>query len=133
MDAKDLIRLPDPKKNVRAEVREVVKDVNGRPHVFIRITLTGWHFPHRAEEPFMVIGDVVSWRVLISRDGLTAQGYFDTPLPSAKSLGFGYGNTIHWDFKIPIKPEIIPRLDRFRLPKGAIDPFHPRDTPYVAK
>jgi hypothetical protein len=123
MKANELIRLPDPKVNVRAEVREVLKDVNGRPHVFARINLTGWHFPHRAQEPFMVVGKVVSQRVIISRDGLSAQGYFDEPLPKAKTLSFGYGNVIHWDFSLAIDPKKMTRLDRHRLPPGVVDPF----------
>jgi hypothetical protein len=123
MNANELIRLPDPKVNVRAEIREVVRDVNGRPHVFLRIKLTGWYFPHRAQEPFMVVGKVVSQRVIISRDGLSAEGYFDKPLRAAKSLSFGYGNIIQWDFKLAIEPRKIGRLDRLRLPRGVVDPF----------
>lgn len=123
MKANELTRLPDPKVNVRAEVREVVKDVHGRPHIFARISLTGWHFPHRAQEPFMAVGKVVSQRVLISRDGLSAQGYFDQRLPKATTLSFGYGNIIHWDFDVAVDPERIPRLDRLRLPPEVVDPF----------
>jgi len=123
MNAKDLIRLPDPRKNVRIEVREIVHDVSGKPHIFIRVRLTGWHFPNRALEPFLVIGDIISRRVLIASDGLVADAYFDKPLPVAKRISFGYGNVIHWDFDIAVKPETIPRLDRSRLPKETIDPF----------
>ena len=64
----ELIRLPDPRQDVRIEMREVLKDVRGRPHVFVRVRLTGWHFPHRAPEAFAVIGNVVSNHVVISRD-----------------------------------------------------------------
>src|SRR2546421_7383834 len=103
MDAKDLIRLPDPRKNVRIETSEVVRDVFDKPHVFIRVRLTGWHFPHRALEPFLVIGKVVSRTVIIDRDGLVADAYFDKPLPAAKRISFGYGNVIHWDFDISIR------------------------------
>jgi hypothetical protein len=85
--------------------------------------LTGWHFPHRAQEPFMVVGKVVSQHVIISRDGLSAEGYFDKPLRAAKSLSFGYGNIILWDFNLAIDPRKIPRLDRLRLPRGVVDPF----------
>ena len=123
MNANEIIRLPDPKMNVRAEIREVVRDVNARPHVFVRIKLTGWHFTHRAQEPFMVVGKVVSQRVIISRDGLNAEGYFDKALRAAKSLSFGYGNVIQWDFNVAIDPRKIARLDRHRLPRGVVDPF----------
>src|SRR6267154_3224565 len=123
MKATELIRMPDPRVNVRAEIHEVVRDLGGRPHVFVRVKLTGWHFPHRAPEPFMAIGEVISQRVIISRDGLTAQGYFNQLLPPAGTLSFGYGNVIQWDFNIAIDPRTIVRLDRLRLPPGVIDPF----------
>lgn len=126
MKAKDLIRLPDPRKNVRIEVREVVRDVFEKPHVFIRVRLTGWHFTHRALEPFLLIGKVVSRTVIISRDGLAADAYFDVPLPAAKRISFGYGDVIHWDFDLPIDPKMITRLDRARLPEGVTDPLGSR-------
>jgi hypothetical protein len=123
MNAKELIRLPDPRKNVHIDMREVVHDVFDKPHIFIRVRLTGWHFPGRALEPFLVIGKVVSRTVIIDSDGLAANAYFDQPVPAAKRVSFGYGNVIHWDFKVPVDPETIPRLDRSRLPEGTMDPF----------
>lgn len=125
MNAKELIRLPDPREKVKIGVREVVRGVFEKPHIFIRIRITGWHFPQRALEPFVVVGEVVSRMVLIDRDGLVADAYFDKPLPDSELLSFGYGNVIHWDFKIPVQPKAIARLDRSRLPKGTIDPFRP--------
>jgi hypothetical protein len=126
MNAKELIRLPDPRKNVRIEVREVVRDVFDKPHVFIRVRLTGWHFPGRALEPFLAIGRVVSRSVIIDRDGLVADAYFDKPLPAAKRISFGYGKIIRWDFDLSIDPKKITRLDRARLPEGVTDPFRRR-------
>lgn len=126
MKANEVIRLPDPEQNVRAEVREVIKEVKGRPHVFARIKLTGWHFPHRAPEPFMLIGEAVSHRVEIARDGSSAQGYFDVSLPNSKRISFGYGKIIQWDFAVSIDRRMMLRLDRARLPEGTVDPFQPR-------
>jgi hypothetical protein len=126
MDAKELTRLPDPRKNVHAEVREVVQDIHGKPHLFLRVRLTGWGFPHRAQEPFLAVGDVVSRRVVIDRDGLAANAYFDKQLPAATRVSFGYGNTINWDFDVAIEPRSIHRLDRTRLPEKTIDPFPTR-------
>lgn len=121
MKANEIIRLPDPKKTVRAEVREVVKDIKGRPHLLARIRLSGWHFPERAEEPFMVVGEAVSDRVEISTDGHIANAYFSESLPRAERISFGYGKTVTWDFDVPIDPERMLRLDRVRLPKGVVD------------
>ncbi len=126
MEARDLIRLPDPRESVRAEVREVVRDIFDRPHVFIRVRLTGWNFPHRAPEPFLVIGEVLSRFVTIHVDGSVADAYFDKPFPRANRVSFGYGNVISWDFDVSVDPEKLLRLDRARLSQRITDPFSER-------
>jgi hypothetical protein len=123
MDAKDVIRLPDPREEVVLELREVMLELHGKPHVFMRARLTGWHFPHRAQLPFLLVGDVVSRFVRISPDGLTADAYFDTPLPPAKGVSFGYGNTVTWDFELDVDESRVKRLERGRLPEGVVDAF----------
>ena len=119
MEFRDIIRLPQPEPAVTADVREVVRDVGKRPHVFVRVHLSGWYFPQRAPEPFMVIGKTVSRFVVINADG-TADAYFDVKPPGARRVSFGYGRIISWDFDTTIASR-IPRLDRKRLPKGTVD------------
>jgi hypothetical protein len=121
MKFEEIIRLPEPSRNVRAEISEVVRDVAQTPHVFVRVRLRGWYFPERAPEPFLVIGKVVSNFVLIGPDHETADAYFDVNPPAAKSVSFGYGKIISWDFEVLIEPSQIIRLDRARLPQGLID------------
>ncbi|SEL94052.1 hypothetical protein SAMN04489760_10171 [Syntrophus gentianae] len=121
MDIKEIIRVPDPRKNVKAEIREVVRDMAKKPQIFIRVRLSGWHFPERALEPFLVIGKAVSKFVLIDPEGTAADAYFDMMPPAAARLSFGYGNIVSWDFSIKVDPAGIERLDRERLPKGVID------------
>lgn len=123
MEANNLIRLPDPRQSVQLEVREVVRDVNDKPHIFLRVRLSGWHFPHRAPEPFLLINREVSRFVIIDREGLVADAYFDKPLQAAEQVSFGYGHIINWDFSIAILPSKVLRLDRSLLPKGTVDPF----------
>jgi hypothetical protein len=118
MDISEVVRLPDPKQGVRLDIREVVADIAGKPEVFVRVKITGWHFPHRAEEPFMVIGKIVSRRVLISRDSLSASGYFDRLPTRAKQVSFGYGRTIGVDFPLAVDPKQIARLDRRKLDRS---------------
>jgi hypothetical protein len=120
MDASDIIRLPDPREHVRLELREVVHELHERPHLLVRARLTGWHFPHRAEEPFLLVGDVVSRLVRIAPDGLTADAFFDRPLPHVHIVSFGYGRTIAWDFALHVDMERVERLDRARLPEGVV-------------
>jgi hypothetical protein len=115
MEYKAIRRLPDPRQAVRAELREVVADFPGKPHLFVRLKLTGWHFPERAPEPFMLVGRAVSHRVVIAPDGLSASGYFTERPPAARQVSFGYGQTVAWDFPTAIRPERLRRLDRGRL------------------
>jgi hypothetical protein len=121
MNFEEIIRVPEPKRNVRAEISEVVRDVAQQPHIFVRVRLRGWYFPERAPEPFLLIGKTVSKFVLIAQDRETADAYFDVNPPAAQSVSFGYGKTISWDFEVSIDPKQILRLDRARLPKGHID------------
>jgi hypothetical protein len=121
MNIKDIIRLPDLRQNVKVEVREVVRDVAEKPHVFIRVRLSGWHFPERAPEPFLVIGKAISKFVIIDNEGATADAYFDVKPPAARRVNFGYGNVISWDFDVSVDPANIAPLDRRKLPKGVVD------------
>jgi hypothetical protein len=121
MDIKQIIRIPDPRRNVKVEIREVVRDVAEKAHVFIRVRLSGWHFPERAPEPFLVIGNAVSKFVLIHQEGAIADAYFDVKPAATNRVSFGYGNIVSWDFDVMIDPSGIYRLDRTRLPKGVVD------------
>lgn len=123
MEARDIIHPPDPRETVHAEVREVVRDVKSRPHVFLRVKLTGWHFPGRALLPFLLVDDVVSRFVVLARDGLSASAYFDRPLPAVNRVSFGYGRIVAWNFDLGIDASQVPRLNRRRLPPGTVDPF----------
>jgi hypothetical protein len=98
-----------------------VHEISGKPHLLLRMRFSGWHFPHRAPLPFVVVDDVVSRIVIIDRDGLAANAYFDKQLPAAKRVSFGYGKTIQWDFDIAIDPKTIRHLDRARLPERIVD------------
>ncbi len=121
MKFEEIIRVTEPRPNVKAEIKEVVRDVGQQPHVFIRVRVTGWHFQLRAPEPFLVIGRAVSRFVIIGPDQTTADAYFDVKLPEAKNMSFGYGKIISWDFDLPVDPKAIGRLDRTRVPKGFIE------------
>lgn len=122
MEASEIVRLPDPRDGVRAEVREVVRDLGDRPHVWLRVTLSGWDFPGRALEPFLLIGDVVSRFVVNAPDSASSAAYFDRPFPPAERVSYGYGRVVAWDFDVAVSPR-VERLDRARLPEGVVDPF----------
>lgn len=121
MKSDEIIRLPESRRSIKAEIREVVRDVAQKPHVLVRVRLSGWHFPERAPEPFLMIGKAVSRFVLIDPEGTAADAYFDVLPPPAERVSFGYGKIVSWDFDVVINPARAERLDRARLPKGFID------------
>jgi len=121
MEINDIIRLPDPRKQIRSEVREVVQDWEGRPQVFWRLRLSNWHFIPRAQIPFVLVGKVLSHHVRVDEDLSAANAYFDRPLPPAKQVTFGWGRTVDWEAPITINPRKVERLNRRRLPKGVVD------------
>ncbi|MFP5248077.1 MAG: hypothetical protein ACLGH0_15395 [Thermoanaerobaculia bacterium] len=123
MEATEIIRRPDPRASVRINFREVVRDVGEKPHVFIRVTLTGWRFSTGAYDYALLIGNTVSRFTRVSADRVTLYAYFDRPIPRAEVVTLVYGKTAIEDFRFDIEPQRIPRLERSRLPKGVADPF----------
>ena len=97
--------------------KEVVRDLDQRPHLFIRLDVTGAYFPERALEPFVRVGRVRSRLVRIDPDGLGVRAYFDQPLPDAGAVEFGYGEQVVHRVPQPFDPTVIARLDRTRLPQ----------------
>jgi hypothetical protein len=100
------------------EAREVLRDIEQRPHLFTRIKLGGRYFPHRALEPFVVVGRVRSLFVEISEDSLNARAYFDALLPEAGTIKFGYGSEIMLSFPRQFSHDDVQRLDPARLPEN---------------
>jgi hypothetical protein len=100
------------------DVREVLRDIEQRPHLFTRITLSGTYFPQRALEPFVAVGRARSRFVDISEEGLSARAYFDTPLPKTGRIRFGYGNQIMLRFPRSFSRDDVQRLDPARLPEN---------------
>lgn len=121
MDAKEIIRTPDPRSNARVELREVLRDDKQRPHVFVRVKVSGYYFPERGEAPFVLIGETVSKFALIEPGGLAICGYFDRPVPPAKRVTVGYGRTVFVDFDLDVDSESMQRLDRRKLPDNVVD------------
>jgi hypothetical protein len=48
----------------------------------------------------MLVGKILSRRVIISSDGLMADGYLEKALPIARRVSFGYGKVVQWDFPL---------------------------------
>jgi hypothetical protein len=96
--------------------REVLRDIDSMPHLFNRITLTGPIFPQRALEPIVTVGEVMATFVKVSEDGLTANAYFDHPLPTTGVIEFGFEDGVLYRFPRQFNNRKITVLDRKRLP-----------------
>ena len=114
-------------EQVEWHAREVVKELNDRPHLLVRLEITGPHFPHRAAEPFVRIleGERVvarSWFADISDDGRRLLGYFAVDVPRGDTVEFGYGAEVLGRMRATFDAaDMVRRLERERLPKGVVE------------
>lgn len=105
--------------------KEVIKEIDKKPHLLIRIEISGSHFPHRALEPFMKIRVnkeeiMSSWFTDVSRDNSKLIGYFPIDLPSKGVIEFGYGNQVMGIVDEKIDFDVISHLDREQLPEKVV-------------
>jgi hypothetical protein len=111
-------RIPEPQLEWKA--REVVRDIESRPHLFTRITLTGDYFPKRSLVPFVRVGSALTFSVEIADDSLSVRAYFAGPLPRKGIIEFGYGNEVAMRFPKRFRLDVVERLDLARLPEDIV-------------
>lgn len=117
-------RPPPPARTLRWSGAEVVLDLWRRPHLLIRIRVTGVFFPHRDAEPFVEVGETRSRFVRIAQDSLTAEAYFDRPPDEGGAVRFGYGRRVHAISRRPYSSARVKRLDRDLLPPETVVGAH---------
>ncbi|HYN50787.1 MAG TPA: hypothetical protein VES62_07660 [Thermoleophilaceae bacterium] len=110
----ELIKFPLRHEALNWEAREALLDIEGRPHLFLRIKLTGTGFPVVAQIPEVWVGDVFARKVMIDEDGRTVRAYFEKPLPKRGDLYFGHLGRAELHFG-RFEPRRVVRLDRERL------------------
>ena len=115
-------RLPE----VTWHAEEVIRHVDRRPHLLVRVSVHGRHFPERALAPFVriVSGDhraVSAWFTEISPDSQSLLGYFATDLPASGVLEYGYFPEPPGHVPLRFDAATIRRLDRTRIHKDVID------------
>lgn len=109
--------------DLRWEVREIVRELDHRPHLLTRVEVTGRPFPIVDRPPFMRLIDGEStaraWFVDVVEDGSAVRGYFAVGTEVRGTLEFGVGNDIVGRVDIEGRSE-IPHLDRERLPRNLV-------------
>jgi hypothetical protein len=104
------------RKQLGWSAKEVVRDVDIGPRLFVRLALVGPYFPERALEPFARAGGVRSRLVRITDGGRRALAYFDEPISDGVAIEFGYGEQVLYRFPRRFGNHLLERLDRQRLP-----------------
>ena len=115
---RELITFPIEHARLSWDARQVLRDLKGTPHLFLRVRLAGGHFPHRALEPFVRIGRMRSVFVEIADDEQSAKAYFDAPPPDDAAVEFGYGDEALLRFPKRFVRTDATVLDRRRLPSA---------------
>jgi hypothetical protein len=105
--------------------QEVVRVIDRRPHLLLRITITGTTFQQRAAAPFLLVvaGESVThaWSTTISDDLRELHGDFPTDLVIEGIVEYGYGARVFGRVAQPLQGGAIARLDRARLPPDIVD------------
>jgi hypothetical protein len=117
----DLIKFPIQHESLAWEAREALLDVDNRPHLFLRVKLTGTDFPMIAQVPQVWAGKTFASKVTIDEDRRTVRAYFQEAPPRGEHLYFGHLGRPELDFG-PVDLDRIRRLDRERLPDDVVIP-----------
>ena len=106
------------------QAQEVIRELDNRPHLLVRISIRGGYFVHRAAEPFIRIvsrGKVVqSWFAEVSEDNSSLSGYFPTDVPAGGIVEYGYGSQVQGRLEMKFTSKSVDRLDPRKLPKETI-------------
>jgi hypothetical protein len=122
---RQLFSRKDTLPKYQVATKEVVKILNDSPHLLVRMTISGGHFPHRAPHPFIHIrvGEseyFTDYFTEISNDNSSLIGYLPVNFPAKGVIEFGYGNEIWGTISGEFSADSIIRLDRNRLPKDIL-------------
>lgn len=107
------------------DAREVVREIDDRPHLLVRITIRRAYFPHRAAVPFLRIRDARqqvadAWFAEVDDDNTALAGYFPTDLPESGVIEFGYGDQTIGRVPLEFRTDRVRRLDHERLPESIV-------------
>ena len=108
-----------------ARAKEVVRVLDDRPHLLVRVEVSGGHFPHRAPDAFVMIqlGEEEYFEdafTEVSPDNKKLVGYIPVDLPATGVVVFGYGNEIWGTVPGRFERGAVDRLERERLPEEIV-------------
>ncbi|HEX3130977.1 MAG TPA: hypothetical protein VH394_26825 [Thermoanaerobaculia bacterium] len=113
----NLITYPIESPLLAWESKVVVRADEGKERLYLRLKLTGTKFPIFNSIPFVRVGEVKARYVEIADDGLSVKAYFDTAIPQAGPVEFGYDDQVLLRFPGVFHSRLVARLDDSRLPE----------------
>ena len=113
-------------QDLKGQAEEVIREVDHRPHLLVRVMVEGGYFPHRALVPFvrLIEGEHVvvrAWFTQVVPNSTALAAYFPTDLPDDGILEFGYGPQAMGRVPVPFDAKSIKRLDRTRLSTEVVE------------
>ena len=107
-----------------AQAKEVVRVLNDRPHLLVRIVIDGNHFPFRSVDPLIRIATsnekyVTNLFAEVAPDNCKIIGYFPVTIPNG-IIEFGYEDELWGTLPGEFSPESVTRLDMKKLPKDIV-------------
>lgn len=108
------------------EAGEVVRELDDRPHLLLRIQILGASFPHLDAQPFVrLLGRrtlVESWFAMVAENKRSLSGYFGVDAPMVEGIiEYGYGSRVFGRIPAPFDPSKVKHLDRERLPADLVE------------
>lgn len=104
--------------------KEIVRVLNNRPHLLLRVTIKGDFFPHRAVDPLIRIitskdDSIESLFTEVASDNSEISGYLPIIVKSG-TIQFGYEDEVWGTLPLNLDKTPITRLDRKKLTKDVV-------------
>lgn len=100
------------------EARQILRDVDGRTELFLRVRLVWGYFPRREGIPFVQVGSTRAVRVEIAPDEESVRAYFDRLPVDGAPVEFGYGRTVRYELRRRFRREEVSQLDPRLIPRS---------------
>lgn len=120
----DFIYKPTPK--IKLSGKEVIKIINDKPHLLLRLELSGDYFPHLDRPPFVRImysrknNFELCWFANVSDDNRSIYAYFPIDCKMASRIEYGYGNEVIGKVTEKIAEDRFEKLNNKKLEKSTV-------------
>jgi hypothetical protein len=108
-------------RNFSLRAREVIRELDAKAYVLLRVGVVGPHFPHRDAYPFVRIisenGSIESLMAEVSTDQKELRGYFPVDVNLAGRVEFGYASQVLGS--VPVRRIEATKLDAKRIEADA--------------